>query len=142
MTPTGTAVVRGSEFRVRAEDAQFVELTQVGLVFGSTQLPSGFGLVSKANAPVLPPESLLPPTHFASSSVPGSAPLQVARHAVPGATGYRALLFRTGATTELLSVSDALEAALDLSPPGPGRYQGLVRAVAPSGLESKDARSS
>jgi hypothetical protein len=149
VTPTGTAVVRGTEFRIRAEDASFAELTRGALAFdgagGSTDLAAGFGLVAAQGRAPPPPEALLPAPLLAPGDTLRSLPLELGWAPVPGATGYRVLLFRAGAEAVLVSVHE-LPATSAGTPPGttfslspaPGHYRVVVRAIAASGLEGLD----
>lgn len=143
VTPTGTAVVRGTEFRIRAEDASFAELTHGGLEFdgpaGSTTLAAGFGLVAPADHPPPAPESLLPAPAIAGAagSPPRSIPFELGWGAVAGAQAYQVLLFRPGAEAVLVSVQRTPSNGITLAPE-PGTYQVVVRAIAASGLEGLD----
>jgi hypothetical protein len=152
VTPTGTAVVRGTEFRIRAEDASFAELTRGALAFdgagGSTDLAAGFGVVAAPGRATPPPEALLPAPVLAAGEPTRSLPLEVRWAPVAGATGYRVLLFRSGAEAVLVSVHDTPAAPAGASPPTtlslapePGRYRVVVRAIAASGLEGLDGSS-
>ena len=149
VTPTGTAVVRGTEFRIRAEDASFAELTRGALAFdaagGSTDLAAGFGVVAAPGRAPPPPEALLPAPLVAAGHTVRSLPLELGWAPVPGATGYRVLLFRAGTEAVLVSVHDTPATSAGTPPtttlslsPEPGRYRVVVRAIAASGLEGLD----
>ncbi len=142
VTPTGTAVVRGTEFRIRAEDASFAELTRGALTFdgadSSTPLAAGFGLVAAAGRAPPPPEALLAAAVLATGATARSIPFEVRWLPVTGARGYRVLLFRPGAEAVLVSVHDTPTEAIRLSPI-PGPYRVVVRAISASGLEGLDA---
>ena len=138
-TPTGTAVVRGTEFRIRAEDASFAELKTGALDFDVTHISPGYGLVTRVNAPPPPTEALLPAAHLASSQIATSVPVRLTWDPVPAAVAYRVLLYSLATPPELLSTFTAGGSTQDIAGVAGADYLVQIRAIAASGLEGLDA---
>lgn len=138
-TPTGTAVVRGTEFRIRAEGANYAELKTGKLDFDATHIDPGFGLVTRPNTPTPPAEALLPAAPPDSINVSASVPMHVRWAAIPGAMNYRVLLFRAVSPPELLSITSTTNAVAEIPATAGADYRVQIRGVAASGLEGLDA---
>ena len=150
-TPTASVAVRGTEFRVGADDAGVAAQAEVtggevrfspsGPGGGAAKaLPAGFGLVAKAGQPVPAPRALLPapslaglPTRFERIEV------RLPFAAVDKAVGYRAQVARDNRFADVVTdgvFQAPLARFVDLPD---GRYWLHVRAIDEAGLEGFDA---
>ena len=142
-TPAAVAAVRGTDFRIAAEDGRPVmrgEVLTGQIEINSTKikraLPAGYGLVTSPDAPPRPPIKLL--------SAPGivqqpaqfdSLPIAVHWQPVAGASHYRVqLLSQTGTSVFLndQTVPSITHVWPDLTN---GEYRMRVRAIDQHGLE-------
>lgn len=146
-TPTATIGVRGTSFRVGAEDsgsrAEVTRGTVAAAGAGqSSSIPvaAGFGVVARAGGPLSKPIALLPPPDV--RGLPALQEQTIVRFAVPpvaDATRYR---FQIGAGA---SMSDVLAEVLSIAPEAKfadlpdGDYTLRVRSIDARGLEGRDA---
>lgn len=153
VTPTATIGVRGTSFRVGAEEAgpgqTEVEVTEgtVGAQGGQASgkgkpvaVPAGYGLIAAADGQLSKPVALLPPP--ALDALPKLQERTIVRFAVPalaGAARYRFQVGRDPAMRDVIadSLSDRPEAKFADLPDGD--YLLRVRGVDSRGLEGRDA---
>ena len=158
-TPTATAAVRGTTFRVGAEPASTLTEVIEGTVAvapaalpatsGRAQLPepvgvpAGFGLRADAGRPLAAPRALAPAPDLAR--IPALFERPLVRFAVPAAPG-------TGARVRARVASDAgferviaqgiySAAAVEFRGLADGEYRLAVRAITDDGLEGVDAQT-
>ncbi len=149
-TPTSNMGVRGTAFRVGADDSgkkaqsEVVEgLVAVASGTGSAKpldLPAGYGSFVEAGKPPSPPIELLPaPNLSALPTAYVSADLSFSFPSVTGANGYRAQVALDRGFTNLVAESSSSTpvAAFKDLPDGPLFFR--ARAIDPQGLEGKDA---
>lgn len=140
-TPSGTAAVRGTEFRLGVEPERTLTETLEGEV-GFTQdqeirLPAGYGVVAGPGSTQR--ESLLPAPVW--SSAPGTHPVGAAlRWQGPaGAERYRVSAY--AAANPLNPVLEQIvdEPRFELDGLDPGAHRLAVRGISPNALEGYDA---
>jgi len=146
-----TTAVRGTTFRVGVEDgggAALAEVTDgtvgVARAAEAVDVGAGFGTVARANVPLTPPRTLLPPPAIDAAPVQQRLPVRIRWTAVPGAARYRAEL-RAGTSAGAAGPSGAGDPLLDEHVvTGPeaswpdladGVYRVVVRAIDGEGLE-------
>lgn len=149
-TPTSNMGVRGTAFRVGADDTGKKAQSEVveGLVAVASgaasarplDLPAGYGSFVEAGKPPSPPIELLPAPNL--SALPPayvSADLSFSFPAIAGANGYRAQVALDRGFTNLVAEasSNTPVAAFRDLPDGPLFFR--ARAIDPQGLEGKDA---
>lgn len=141
-TPSGTAAVRGTEFRVGVRDAQTLTETLTGEVGFRQQaevsLPAGFGLVADPGG--ARQESLLPAPTVRTPPGPLAQGEHVALAPVAGAAGYRFSIFRAADPDNPIRETLTDQPRLRLQALALGPYLVAVRAVAVSGLEGFETR--
>lgn len=152
-TDTSTMGVRGTKFRVAAEEGGKVAKSEVltgkvgvsaeGVAAAELGLEAGFGTLVEAGKAPLPPVALLPEPGLAS------VPMRFERtqisftvQPVSGATAYRAQVARDAGFKDVQA--DVLATAAEISLRGlpDGDFFLRVRAVDKLGLEGKDAQRS
>ncbi len=150
ITPAAVTAVRGTDYRVSAEQETIVSRTEVlegleGLVgvTGSGRrrlVPEGYGTVTVADRPPEAPVELLdPPDTRAIPKLFEQVPLQFSMPPLPYGQGYRVQIAKTAAFMEVLfdrKYSKALIRGPDLPD---GDYQLRVRGIDEQGLEGKNA---
>lgn len=140
-TPSGTAAVRGTEFRVGVgADKTLTETLEGEVAFRQGQeiaLPAGYGVV--AGAAGLSREPLLEAPVWISTGGEFALGAELDWQPVPGAQAYRLLAFAASGprNPRLESVVDMPRLRLMGLPPGPHVLS--VRAISASGLEGFDA---
>ncbi len=145
-TPSASALVRGTRFRVSGEaDVARAEVlaggVRVASSVASVDLPAGTGTRVRAGQPPEPPRALLPAPDL------GGVPERVERRerrlrwaVQPGASGYRVQIATTEAVPTLLLDVPSQVPAVQLPDLPDGRYELRVRALDDLGLEGLDAR--
>jgi len=148
ITPAAVAAVRGTQFRVSA-DNNGAAITRSEVLEGkvnvsgtgkSQLVPAGFGIIAEEGKPLAPPRKLLPApqlldvqTHF------DSLPLQFIWPVVLGAQKYRLQIAPDERFDHLLAdrvVSEPTDHLADLPD---GEYQLRIRAIDSNGLEGHNA---
>ncbi|MEM7250134.1 MAG: FecR domain-containing protein [Pseudomonadota bacterium] len=143
-TPSATAAVRGTIFRVGASDTStLTEVNEGGVaVSGSDRtqnVSEGFGTVTKQGEPPQPPRRLLPAPDLSDNpDVQRVLALDFNWPPIPGAQNYRAQLYNA-AQTALLTEKVTDRPGASLTAPPDGNYLIRVRALDEDGLEGHDA---
>ncbi len=144
ITPAAVAAVRGTDFRVSAEQATARSEVLGGKVAvsgeGASQLvPAGFGVVAQQGKPPAPPKKLLPPPDLSMVNTSQRyLPLLFDWQPLPGAKSWRFQVAPDAGFKTLL--------VDDISPTDKGYVQDLpdgdyvlrVRGIDEEGLEGKD----
>jgi ferric-dicitrate binding protein FerR (iron transport regulator) len=155
-TPTATAGVRGTHFRVGTDGqtSSRSEVLEGGVDFGgeagsarqapAVSLAPGFGSVAEAGKPTLPPVPLLPPVLAEVAWAGGEKRLYglaepVGWQRLEGARQYRAQVSKDADFATLLQDDRVVEPRLSLKPLPDGPTFVRVRGVDGLGLEGRDA---
>ncbi|MCF6281162.1 MAG: FecR domain-containing protein [Candidatus Polarisedimenticolaceae bacterium] len=144
ITPAAVAAVRGTLFRVSA-DNNGSAITRSEVLEGEVKVsgasesqlvPAGFGIVAEAGKPPAPPKKLLPApqlsrlqTHF------DTLPLQFTWLALPGAQNYRLQIAPDEQFNRLLADAVVSAPTGHLTDLPDGDYRLRVRGIDSSGLE-------
>ncbi|MCP5145978.1 MAG: FecR domain-containing protein [Gammaproteobacteria bacterium] len=144
-TPAAITSVRGTDFRIGAEDAAtLAEVTEggVGVTAASNRVdvPAGFGTKAVANEPPRPPVQLLPAP--ATDDIPTLFERRNAAMVVPtvaGAAGYRLQVAPDGAFNQLLQNDTFTTPTLRLGNLADGDYVLRLRAIDAQGIEGLNA---
>ena len=146
-TPAGNAAVRGTSFRVRAEQSDgFIEVLRGSVAADSR---GGDTLVDASNgalvSPVRPPlvEALLPAPYLATQ---WQLPLRTPRFEldlppVPGAAAYRIEVARDAGFVDVMRNQVVTEPKVEVTSERDGPLHLRVRAVSGAGIEGYDAVS-
>lgn len=140
-SPSGTAAVRGTEFRVAVDaDRSLTETLEgeVGFVRDTeVSVPAGFGLAASPAGDVR--EQLLPAPAWASA--PGRYALgdEIRWQPLRGAQGYRVSVFLTSDDQTPVNVTTRDTEALTLSDLPPASYRVAVRGISASELEGYES---
>ena len=149
-TPTGIAAVRGTEFRVAAQDEQaLVETTEGSIGFEPGQqsaavqvlvVDAGYGVVATPTGAQR--EELLPaPNGLAGPPVP-SRRASFSWDLVQGAERYEITLYAVDtAGSRPIDAHSTQRRSYRTPPLTPGTYEVSVRGVAASGLQGMDAKA-
>ncbi|MEW5755891.1 MAG: FecR domain-containing protein [Pseudomonadota bacterium] len=147
ITPAAIAAVRGTRFRVSAEEERAVMRSEVleGRVDvegnqATVELPAGYGTLAEQGKAPLPPRPLLPAPDLSklSAEYPRDA-VTLAWPAVSGASRYRIQVAESEAFSAILQDVVTSEPALQLTALEPGKYACRIRAIDEIGLEGADA---
>lgn len=148
-TPSATAAVRGTVYRVNAESAdstasEVVEgRVAVQNTMGATDVPGGYGTRVMKDAPPTPPVALLPPATL--EDLPAVFERLPIRHRFQNAIGAEAFRVQVAeaATTDFseLLVDETAQAGLGIPDLPDGDYRLLVRGIDDHGLEGNDSVS-
>lgn len=147
LTPTAIIGVRGTSFRVGAEEAMtFAEMREGTVnVRGdrtgkSVSLKDGFGLVARAGAPLSPPVRLLqPPGLTGIPDVFERPAMRFSLDPVPNAVIYRVQLAQDEAFLRIVADARAALPGLKIDGLPDGDYYLRARAISSLGLEGRDA---
>lgn len=146
ITPSAVAAVRGTVFRVGADETATRQETLEGAVMlaasGQTvQVAASEGSLAEAGRPPLPPRPLLPAPDL--SALPAELPLDDARLAWvqnPNARGWLVQVWSDGAEGALLAETQSSGATVRLPESlAAGAYRIVVRALDEAGLHGHDA---
>ncbi len=147
ITPAAIAAVRGTQFRVGAEEKRPVMRSEVleGRVDvegsqATAELPAGYGTLAEQGKPPLPPRLLLPAPDL--SQLSGEYPQDAIALAWPSVTGarqYRIQVAEAPDFSALLHDEVTTDPAVRLTMLASGEYVGRVRAIDEIGLEGADA---
>ena len=147
-TPTAIIGVRGTSFRVAADDAVTRTEMRAGQVAVAGDRPGkpallkeGFGLVARAGQPLPPPVALLPAPDVSGLPAVHERPLlRFALAPVAGAVAYRGQVASDPDFTRI--VAEARAAVPDLKVAGlpDGDYYLRARGIDSRGLEGRDAQ--
>ncbi|MDH3641162.1 MAG: FecR domain-containing protein [Gammaproteobacteria bacterium] len=141
-TPSGTAAVRGTEFRIGVEpDVSFTETLTGTVGFISdveTPVPAGFGIAASERG--ITKEELLPAPLWLSPAGTVAIGGSVEWQPLAAADRYRVNVFR--AAHERTAVAQAVVTGTTFTVPDlpHGDYQIAVRGVSAAGLEGFDSR--
>ena len=147
-TPIAVAAVRGTRFRVAADDAKKTATSEVieGAVqvndtgnLGSVSVQEGFGTrVNDGQAP-LPPRALLPaPRLWTGIRLWVRRPIRLNFTRLPGAVGYRVLVARKADFAEVITEAILNTNFIELPELVNGPYFLKVRGIDDLGLEGRD----
>ena len=144
-TPAAQAVVRGTVFRLRADEDLTREETLRGLVGvqaggGGVSVGRGMGTVARMGARPLPPIRLLPPADLAA--LPArfeQLPLRFPLPRLRGADGWLGEVMPDAARNRILTRKTARGEALTFADLANGDYLLRLRAVDVNGLQGHDA---
>ena len=150
-TPIAVAAVRGTKFRVTADEANRAALSEVleGEVqindagnLGNVTLNAGFGTrVNEGQAP-LPPRALLAaPRLWTGIRLWVRRPIRLNFTRLPGAVGYRVLVARRPDFADVISESIAGTNVIALPDLENGPYFVRVRGIDDLGLEGRDTQA-
>lgn len=150
-TPSAVAAVRGTDFRVGTEPGSGAVMrnetlggtVEVAGSHGHRLVPTGFGLVAKANQPPPATRKLLPPPELTGlPPVVERLPIAFTWPQEQGAVAYRAQIAADAHFEALLADRkvDAANAELGVLPDGDYRLR--VRGIDADGLEGYDAAHS
>ncbi len=147
LTPASTTSVRGTQFRVAADDTDAatrseVERGQVSVIAQRRSVPvnAGFGSITRQGAAPSPPTSLLPPPDLRSlPAVLERVPLRFALVPLTGATGYRGGVAADSTFTRPVAESSAKSTTLRGPDLPDGDYWLRVRGRDAQGIEGQDA---
>lgn len=147
VTPTATIGVRGTRFRVGADDqgaASQTEVTDGAVAVGdggkSTAVPAGYGVIAEAGGKVSTPVALLSAPDL--GGLPAVQERTIVRFTFPPVSGARQYRVQVGTDPEMRDVladirSSTPEAKFADLPDG--HYNVRVRGIDPRGLEGRDA---
>ena len=149
VTPQGVLGVRGTEFRVDADETRTRSEVLEGVVAArgavaaeEQRVAAGFGTVIDAGGRVAPPTPLLPAPDLARLPPLHERPLvRLSLPLPPGAVGWRAQVGADDRFEALLADVRSETPELRIAGLDDGRYPIRLRAVAANGLEGRDARS-
>jgi hypothetical protein len=152
-TPTSTIGVRGTRFRVGADDTSGASRTEVtdgtvgvrgagvkGTIGEAAPVAAGFGVLAEADGKVSPPVALLPPPEL--GDLPTLQERTIVRFVFPPLAGAQSYRVQVGADAEMRKV---LAEAVSAKPEAKfadlpdGTYTLRVRAIDMKGLEGRDA---
>ena len=147
ITPAAVAAVRGTDFRVAAEQQAPVSRNEVleGEVgvgdSARTQLvPAGFGLVTETGKEQEPPRALLPaPELSGNGRLQQRLPLRISWPPVADARGYRVQIAPDRDFQALIGDRGVESEQTDFADLPDGRYAVRVRAIDEVGLEGLNA---
>lgn len=142
-TPTSVAAVRGTDFRVSADDKNPISRSEVlegkvGVSAGSNtrDIPSGFGTVTeKGKAPIKPKKLLPAPDLSSTPTLFTSFPVKFNWKAVDKAISYRAQLYPAGQFDSLLNDQEVDTSSAQIDNLADNDYVVRVRAIDNLGLE-------
>ncbi len=150
VTPTATIGVRGTQFRVGADDTGATSRTEVtdgavGVLDGQgrgkpASVPAGYGLVAEAGGRLSAPVALLPAPELAG--LPKLQERTIVRLAVPSIGGASAYRFQVGTDAEMRNVlaeSIGARPEAKFAELADGGYTLRVRGIDARGLEGRDA---
>lgn len=149
VTPTATIGVRGTRFRVGADDqggASQAEVTDGAVAVGnggkSTAVPAGYGVVAGAGGRVSAPVALLPAPDL--GGLPAVQERAIVRFTFPPLAGAREYRVQVGADPEMREMiadtrSTTPQAKFADLPDG--HYSVRVRGIDRQGLEGRDAEA-
>ncbi len=150
VTPTATIGVRGTQFRVGADDTGAASRTEVtdgavGVLDGQgrgkpASVPAGYGLVAEAGGKLSAPVALLPAPELAG--LPKLQERTIVRLAVPSISGASAYRFQVGTDAEMRNVlaeSIGAKPEAKFAELADGGYTLRVRGIDARGLEGRDA---
>lgn len=145
-TPSAIAAVRGTEFRISADnsgDSRTEVLTGGVSVSGSgsaSDIDAGFGTITKpGKQPTAPVKLLMPPTLDEAIGTVEIVPFPVTLQTLPGAVSYRMQVSKSEEFDSLVSDSTSQTTKL-LGPDLPnGTYYLRVRGIDENGLEGFDS---
>jgi hypothetical protein len=148
-TPQGVMGVRGTEFRVHADGPNTrSEVLEGAVAARGTATPdeqrvaAGFGTVIDVTGRVAPPSPLLPAPDLSAWPPLLERPLvQVSVPLPPGGAGWRAQVGADDSFDALLADLRTDGAEVRIAGLPDGRFALRLRAVAPNGLEGRDART-
>ncbi len=147
VTPTATIGVRGTRFRVGADEqgaTTQTEVTDGTVAVGdggkSTAVPAGYGVIAEAGGKVSAPVALLPAPEL--GGLPTLQERTIVRFAFPPVAGARQYRVQVGADPDMRNVladivSPIPEAKFADLPDG--HYNVRVRGIDARGLEGRDA---
>ncbi|MEP7154142.1 MAG: FecR domain-containing protein [Betaproteobacteria bacterium] len=148
-TPTSNMGVRGTLFRVAADDSGkkgqseviegLVGVASTSVVAPAIGLPAGFGLIVESGKPPSQPVALLPAPDVSSLARESTqASVKFSYSAIPGAVAYRAQVATDEAFTHLVAdaTSSSPSVAFAALPDGPLYLR--ARGIDSLGLEGKD----
>ena len=149
-TPTSNMGVRGTVFRVGADDTGKKGQSEVieGLVgveattikASAIELPAGFGSIAEAGKPPSQPVALLPPPDLAALAAEFTRPeIKVAFPPVVGAVAYRAQVGSDRAFTNMVADVSSAESSAAFAGLPDGELYFRARGIDNLGLEGKDA---
>lgn len=145
LTPSALTAVRGTEYRVSAEeDTARAEVldgrVSVSTTAGAVDVPTRFGTVARGTALPLPPIPLLPPPD--AQAVPKlveRVPITFPAPSLPGAVRLR-LQIAVAERFDAPLFDDVTEKTVVRGPNLPdGRYTARLRGIDAAGLEGEDA---
>lgn len=148
-TPTATIGVRGTRFRVGADEASGASRTEVtdgavgvqGSAADKTAaVAAGYGVVAEPGGKVSAPTALLPAPDL--TGLPGLHERTIVRFAMPALAGAQSYRFQVGADAELRQVlAETVAAKPEAKFAGlpDGNYTLRVRGIDSKGLEGRDA---
>lgn len=150
VTPTATIGVRGTQFRVGADEGGAASRTEVtdgavGVLDGQgkgkpASVPAGYGLLAEAGGKLSAPVALLPPPEL--GGLPKLQERTIVRLAVPAIGGASAYRFQVGADAEMRNVlaeSVGAKPEAKFAELADGGYTLRVRGIDGRGLEGRDA---
>lgn len=147
-TPSASAVVRGTEFRVSTQASPSLSRAEVlagtvgvaGMQGRELNLPAGSGTVVEAGKPPTKPRALLPPADLSNiASLIERRLLRMDWLPVEGASAYQAQIVATDGTSTLLLDRRVSVPRVILPDLPDGSYNLKIRAVDELGLEGREA---
>jgi hypothetical protein len=146
-TPTATIGVRGTRFRVGADDTSGASRTEVtdgtvGVQGGKGEaapVGAGFGVVAEADGKVTAPVALLPPPNL--TGLPKLQERTIVRFSFPPLAGAQSYRFQVGADAEMrkvLAETVAPKPEAKFADLPDGTYTLRVRGIDAKGLEGRD----
>lgn len=140
-SPTGTAAVRGTEFRVAVESERSLTETlegSVGFIRDSeVEIPAGFGLAASPSGDISEP--LLPMPVWISSSGRYPTGSELRWQTLADASAYRVSVFQADDLLTPVRVATSANAALTLQALPPDAYRVSVRGISRNDLEGYES---